>query len=125
MGSGTEDAAEGGPVGAVAGPGGTAQGPSSAGLTFWALYRDFFTDVEMEAGPYLNAIYEHTFAERHPSGTAVSFLRPPFDLGFLHYALWGHLMSQQTAAERQVAEARERREAEGELRRDQFGIRRF
>ena len=40
----------------------------------------------MEAGPYLNAIYEHTFAERHPAGTAVSFLRPPFDLGFLHYA---------------------------------------
>jgi hypothetical protein len=51
-----------------------------------ALYRDFFTDVEMEAGPYLNAIYEHTFAERHPTSTAVSFLRPPFDLGFLHYA---------------------------------------
>src|SRR5262249_16297309 len=51
-----------------------------------ALYRDFFTDVEMEAGPYLNAIYEHTFAERHPTGEVVSFLRPPFDLGFLHYA---------------------------------------
>ena len=26
------------------------------------------------------------FAERHPTSTAVSFLRPPFDLGFLHYA---------------------------------------
>jgi hypothetical protein len=51
-----------------------------------ALYRDFFTDVEMEAGPYLNAIYEHTFAERYPTGEIVSFLRPPFDLGFLHYA---------------------------------------
>jgi hypothetical protein len=51
-----------------------------------ALYRDFFTDVEMEAGPYLNAIYEHTFAERYPSGASVSFLRPPLDLGFLHYA---------------------------------------
>lgn len=51
-----------------------------------ALYRDFFTDVEMEGGPYLNAIYEHTFAERYPSDENVSFLRPPFDLGFLHYA---------------------------------------
>jgi hypothetical protein len=51
-----------------------------------ALYRDFFTDVEMEAGPYLNAMYEHTFAERYPAGDVVSFLRPPFDLGFLHYA---------------------------------------
>jgi hypothetical protein len=51
-----------------------------------ALYRDFFTDVEMEAGPFLNAIYEHTAAERYPLGETVSLLRPPFDLGFLHYA---------------------------------------
>src|SRR5262249_9271303 len=43
-----------------------------------ALYRDFFTDIEMEAGPYLGAIYEQTFAERSPSGQIVSFLRPPF-----------------------------------------------
>jgi hypothetical protein len=51
-----------------------------------ACYRDFFTDVEMEAGPYLNAIYEQTFAQRHPAGEIVSFLRPPLDIGFLHYA---------------------------------------
>jgi hypothetical protein len=51
-----------------------------------ALYRDFFTDVEMEAGPYLNAIYEQSLAERYPSGQMISLLRPPFDLGFLHYA---------------------------------------
>jgi hypothetical protein len=51
-----------------------------------ALYRDFFTDVEMEAGPYLNAIYEQSAAERYPIGETVSLLRPPFDLGFLHYA---------------------------------------
>ena len=50
-----------------------------------ALYRDFFTDIEMESGPYLNAIYEQTFAERYPTGETISFLRPPFDLGFLHY----------------------------------------
>lgn len=51
-----------------------------------ALYRDFFTDVEMEAGPYLNAVYEHSMAERYPLGETISLLRPPFDLGFLHYA---------------------------------------
>ncbi|NJM07518.1 hypothetical protein HC891_17045 [Candidatus Gracilibacteria bacterium] len=51
-----------------------------------ALYRDFFTDVEMEAGPYLNAIYEQTIAERYPTSEHISLLRPPYDLGFLHYA---------------------------------------
>ncbi|NTU85884.1 MAG: hypothetical protein HGA45_42230 [Chloroflexales bacterium] len=51
-----------------------------------ALYRDFVTDLEMEAGPYLNAIYEQTAAERYPLGETISLLRPPFDLGFLHYA---------------------------------------
>lgn len=51
-----------------------------------ALYRDFFTDIEMETGPFLNAIYESTFPARHPTGEVVSFLRPPFDFGFLHYA---------------------------------------
>lgn len=51
-----------------------------------ALYRDFFTDVEMEAGPYLNAIYEQSSADRYPDGQTISLLRPPFDIGFLHYA---------------------------------------
>lgn len=51
-----------------------------------ALYRDFFTDIEMEAGPFLNGFYEHTFAVRHPTNETISFLRPPFDMGFLHYA---------------------------------------
>lgn len=51
-----------------------------------ALYRDFFTDIEMEAGPYLNAVYEQTFGARYPTQEIVSFLRPPFDLGLLHYA---------------------------------------
>jgi hypothetical protein len=51
-----------------------------------ALYRDFFTDIEMEGGPYLNAIYEQTFGARYPKEEIVSFLRPPFDLGMLHYA---------------------------------------
>ncbi len=53
---------------------------------FDALYSDFFTDIEMEAGPYLNAVYEQSYAERYPRSEAVSLLRPPFDIGFLHYA---------------------------------------
>jgi hypothetical protein len=53
---------------------------------FDALYRDFWTDIEMESGPYLNAIYEHVHALRYPSNEHVSLLRPPFDMGFLHYA---------------------------------------
>ncbi|NOK62939.1 MAG: hypothetical protein GFH27_549293n336 [Chloroflexi bacterium AL-W] len=50
------------------------------------LYRAFYTDIEMEAGPYLNAMYEQTFAVRYPTDEVISFLRPPFDFGFLHYA---------------------------------------
>jgi hypothetical protein len=51
-----------------------------------ALYQEFFTDIEMEGGPYLNAVYEQSFAARYPNNETVSFLRPPFDLGLLHYA---------------------------------------
>lgn len=51
-----------------------------------ARYRDIFTDVERKAGPCLNAIYEQTFEARYLAGQIVSFLRPPFDIGFVHYA---------------------------------------
>lgn len=51
-----------------------------------ALYRDFFTDIEMEAGPYLNAVYEQTVAERYPTNDMISLLNPPLDIGILHYA---------------------------------------
>ena len=51
-----------------------------------ALYRNFFTDLEMEAGPYLSAIYEQTEPDRTPSGQNISFFRPPYEFGFLHYA---------------------------------------
>ena len=49
-------------------------------------YRGSFTVVEMEAGPYLNALYETTYSTRHPSGEHINFTRLPFDLGILHYA---------------------------------------
>ncbi len=49
-------------------------------------YREAYTIVEMEAGPYLSAIYEATYPERHPLDDAVHFRDLPFDVGFIHYA---------------------------------------
>ena len=49
-------------------------------------YREAFTVVEMEAGPYCNAVYEIADADRHPVGEAVNFSKLPIDLGVIHYA---------------------------------------
>jgi hypothetical protein len=49
-------------------------------------YRENYTVVEMEAGPYLDALYESTYPTRHPSGEHINFTKLPFDLGILHYA---------------------------------------
>ena len=49
-------------------------------------YREAFTVVEMETGPYLNAVYEIADADRHPVGEAVNFSKLPIDLGIIHYA---------------------------------------
>ena len=52
-------------------------------------YRENYTVVEMEAGPYLNAIYEDLFLRRYPVGEAINFhthLPGMFDLGVIHYA---------------------------------------
>jgi hypothetical protein len=49
-------------------------------------YREAFTVVEMEAGPYCNAVYEIADADRHPVGEAVNFSKLPIDLGIVHYA---------------------------------------
>lgn len=49
-------------------------------------YREGYTDIEMEAGPYLSAIYEMTRPNRHPVNEVVSLYELPFDLGMLHYA---------------------------------------
>jgi hypothetical protein len=48
-------------------------------------YRENYTVVEMEAGPYLNALYEYTYPTRYPTGEHINFTRLPLDLGFLHY----------------------------------------
>jgi len=49
-------------------------------------YREAFTVVEMEAGPYCDAIYEIADADRHPVGEAVNFSKLPIDFGVIHYA---------------------------------------
>ena len=49
-------------------------------------YREAFTVVEMEAGPYCNAIYEIADPDRHPVGEAVNFSKLPIDFGIIHYA---------------------------------------
>jgi hypothetical protein len=49
-------------------------------------YREAFTVIEMEAGPYCSAIYEIADLERHPVGEAVNFSKLPIDFGLMHYA---------------------------------------
>jgi len=49
-------------------------------------YREGYTDIEMEAGPYLSAVYEMTRPKRHPYNEIVNLQGTPFDIGVLHYA---------------------------------------
>ncbi len=48
-------------------------------------YREGYTDIEMEAGPYLSALYEAVRPQRHPVDEIVDLHFAPFDLGILHY----------------------------------------
>ncbi len=49
-------------------------------------YRENYTVVEMEAGPYLSALYQDTFLTRHGNGENVNLASIPVDLGIIHYA---------------------------------------
>ncbi|MEM7675256.1 MAG: hypothetical protein AAF449_04535 [Myxococcota bacterium] len=50
-------------------------------------YREGYTVLEMEAGPYLSAVYELVDPRRHPRDEIVSLgERAPFPIGILHYA---------------------------------------
>jgi hypothetical protein len=49
-------------------------------------YREGYTDIEMEAGPYLSAVYELYRPQRYPKDELVNLHGLPFDLGILHYA---------------------------------------
>ncbi len=49
-------------------------------------YREGYTDIEMEAGPYLSALYEMSYPKRYPANEIVRLYQTDFDIGFLHYA---------------------------------------
>ncbi|GAC1449559.1 MAG: hypothetical protein PVSMB4_07830 [Ktedonobacterales bacterium] len=49
-------------------------------------YRANYSVVEMESGPYLDAVYESLYMTRYPTSENINFAKLPFDLGILHYA---------------------------------------
>jgi hypothetical protein len=50
-------------------------------------YEEGYTDIEMEAGPYLSAIYEDVYPRRYPLNEIVNlFINAPYDIGLMHYA---------------------------------------
>jgi hypothetical protein len=49
-------------------------------------YREGYTVMEMEAGPYLSAAYEIAEPRRHPKDEIVSLVDRPIDVGVIHYA---------------------------------------
>ena len=49
-------------------------------------YKEGYSDIEMEAGPYLSSIYEAYRPTRHPYNEIINLHGVPFDTGFLHYA---------------------------------------
>jgi hypothetical protein len=49
-------------------------------------YRANYSVVEMEAGPYLDAVYESLYMTRYPTNDNINFAKLPFDLGIIHYA---------------------------------------
>jgi hypothetical protein len=49
-------------------------------------YEEGYTDMEMEAGPYLSSVYEMARPKRHPYNEIVNLHNIPFPVGILHYA---------------------------------------
>ncbi len=50
-------------------------------------YREGYTDIEMESGPYLAGIYEDVYPQRYPMDEIVNlFINVPYDIGVIHYA---------------------------------------
>lgn len=49
-------------------------------------YREGYTDIEMEGGPYLSAVFEMFRPTRHPVNEIVNLYGVGFDLGMIHYA---------------------------------------
>jgi len=49
-------------------------------------YQEGYTIIEMEAGPYLNSIYEMIQPQRYPTNELINLFGAPFPVGMLHYA---------------------------------------
>lgn len=49
-------------------------------------YREGYTDIEMEAGPYLSGVYELSYPKRYPVNEIVRLYQTGLDIGMLHYA---------------------------------------
>jgi hypothetical protein len=50
-------------------------------------YREGYTDIEMETGPYLSGVYENIYPKRYPVNEIVNlFINAPYDIGVIHYA---------------------------------------
>ena len=49
-------------------------------------YQEGYTDMEMEAGPYLSGIYEMVRPQRHPYNELISLHGASFPIGLVHYA---------------------------------------
>lgn len=49
-------------------------------------YHEGYTDIEMEAGTYLSAVYEAMRPRRYPTDEIVNLYPIPFDVGIIHYA---------------------------------------
>jgi hypothetical protein len=49
-------------------------------------YQEGYTDMEMEAGPYLSGVYEMVRPTRHPYNEIVNLQNAPFPIGIVHYA---------------------------------------
>lgn len=49
-------------------------------------YKEGYSAIEMEAGPYLNAVYEFVYYNRYTEDEFINLTQTPFDLGIVHYA---------------------------------------
>jgi hypothetical protein len=50
-------------------------------------YKEGYTDIEMEIGPYLSGVYEDIYPRRYPVNEIVNlFINALYDIGVIHYA---------------------------------------
>lgn len=54
--------------------------------TIQTYFLNDYTIIEMENGPYLNAVFEMSHFGRYPRREMVSLLNAPVDIGIIHYA---------------------------------------